>query len=194
MILVYFVSHRKHYHIFTVAIYKFAVINKFKCFFAENKIDGFALAALCDISDLMKVIPEVAPGYIVRIYSSLKRSQEEKSCEGDNNVDLETDFCTISITDTGTSQSENDKSIPPLLRTDSIISGVELVEALLPSSMQPSTSTADSVTDNQLDIPDVNGIATDVTNTLLPVPKEFPIDLCEFGYYAKELIQTGNLT
>ena len=27
-----------------------------------------------------------------------------------------------------------------------------------------------------------------------PVPKEFPIELCDFGYHAKEIIRTGVLT
>lgn len=32
------------------------------------------------------------------------------------------------------------------------------------------------------------------TNLTKPVPKEFPLELCNFGYNAKEIIRSGNIT
>ena len=148
----------------------------------------------------MKVIPEVAPGYLVRIYHSLK-SQSEKSY--DDNMDFDDVEKDSFTSQSFTSQSEEDclvdKSIPPLMRTDSFMPGVELAQAILPS-FDPSTSTADAVVEVDSNQDTLSEKSTSIatggtdTNNLLPIPKDFPINICQFGFYAKELIRTGHLT
>ena len=142
----------------------------------------------------MKVIPEVAPGYLVRIYHSLK-CQTEKSY--DDNMDFDDVEKDSFTSQSFTSQSEEDclvdKSIPPLMRTDSFMPGVELVQAILPS-FDPSTSTADAVVEVDSNQDTLSEKSTSIptgstdTNDLLPIPKDFPINMCQFGFYAKELI------
>ena len=76
----------------------------------------------------------------------------------------------------------------PLIRTTSFIPSSDLAKAVLQSDTPSESTTADKNT----------GTGTQFSKTTkqpnLPVPKEFPIDLCQVDYYGKELIQTGILT
>ena len=58
-----------------------------------------AVAALRDIGDLIKVVPSVAPGYVIRIYSSLKCLEEDYSGEVEQESVPATSTCTNSISD-----------------------------------------------------------------------------------------------
>ena len=201
---------------------------------ADSKIDGLAVAALRDIGDLIKVVPSVAPGYFIRIYSSLKCLEEDYSGEVEQESVPATSTCTNFISDIsdevsdempliqttpGTSTNfvsgftdEISDEVPlirstpgtstnsvldisskisgeaPLIRTTSFMPGPDLAKAVLQSETPSESTTADENT----------GTDTQFSETTkqprLPVPKEFPVDLCQFDYYGKELLRTGILT
>ena len=66
--------------------------------------------------------------------------------------------------------------------------GPDLAKAVLQSETPSEYTTADENT----------GTDTQFSETTkqpkFPVPKEFPVDLCQFDYYGKELIRTEILT
>ena len=201
---------------------------------ADSKIDGLAVAALRDIGDLIKVVPSVAPGYVIRTYNCFKCLEEDYSGEVEQGSVLATSTCTNSISDisnevfdempliqttpgtstnfvsdftdeisgevpvirstTGTSTnsvldiSNKISGKVPLIRTTSFVPGPDLAKAVLQSETPFESTTADENTSTGTQFSETS------KQPKLRVPKEFPIDLCQFDFYGKELIRTGMLT
>ena len=193
-----------------------------------------AVAALRDIGDLIKVVPSVAPGHVIRTYNSLKCLEEDYSGEVEQGSVLATSTCTNSISDisnevsdempliqttpgtstnfvsdftdeisdevpvirstTGTSTnsvldiSNKISGEVPLIRTTSLLPGPDLAKAVLQSETPFESTTADENTSTG------TLFSETAKQPNLCVPKEFPIDLCQFDYYGKELIRIGILT
>ena len=193
-----------------------------------------AVAALRDIGDLIKVVPSVAPGYVIRIYNSLNCLEEDNSGEVEQESVLATSTCTNSISDisaevsdempfiqttpgtstnfvsdftdeisdevpvirstTGTSTnsvldiSNKISGEVPLNRTTSFVPGPDLAKAVLQSETPSESTIADE------HISTSTQFSETTKQPKLHVPKEFPIDLCQFDYYEKELIRSGILT
>ena len=76
----------------------------------------------------------------------------------------------------------------PLIRTTFFVSGPDLAKAVLQSETPFESTTADENTSTGTQFSET------AKQPKLRVPKEFPIDLCQFDYYGKELIRTGMLT
>nr|CAB3263174.1 uncharacterized protein LOC104265813 [Phallusia mammillata] len=134
--------------------------------FTESLVDGKSLA-VANFSLLVQTFAEVPRGLLLRIFNKFSEKREREKIERALHMDTSVD---------------SDSDTVPL--TDSDIT--EDSSLTLNTSDEFSNSSSDEVPSSS------HHIFT--PNLCKPVPKVFPIELCRFGFYAKEVLRTGKIT
>lgn len=134
-------------------------------FFLENKIDGKALLCTKNAFSMFQcAFPGVPNGYLFRIFEAFHKAYEQDVCDKDHGQDV----CDKDHEQDVTAASDDTES---------------LNESLNLSSSGPSSSDS-NYSSSSYEVPPLTR----------PLPKQFPLFKCQFGFSGKEMIRTGLIT
>ena len=150
-------------------------------FFIENVLDGAVLAAV-DIKDLLIIMADIPSGYVVKIFKSLQEYNKQLPNASPNSASEQTRF--EMDTGSGDGHLSNSDTIP--IEEEPATCSTKLINFEESAVISCSDSDCTDQSEGNSSVP--NLVSTK------PVPKEFPIALWNFGYYAKEVIKLGRLT
>ena len=142
----------------------------------ENDTDGSALAATIDnINALFIAFPTIKKGFLFKIYSAflstVKLRRKSSDCSTISEASSQSTSFSEASTELASEECCSSKSCTVSRADES------------PEEVNSSNEEDEMVLDD-LSVP----------NLKKPIPKQFPIERCNFGYNAKEVIRSGKIT